>query len=383
MIRSEINDLARQFELFQTLSLIEFSNPQFDSLNTRLSEAIRRESELLTRREQLAVDASLLGSGFVVESRALDAEPTGRSAMLGALAGLILGATIGVAVAYWRSSNRRQFENKREPEKTLKAPLLAQISGPARGDDAESSLPSIADPGSVEGDAYRTLVDAMLRSMDLSRSDATSTSETPARRGIILAVISARDGGGRAAVTVNAAVEAARSRLRVLLIDGDADGRRVSRLLFVASSNDYFTSTLPADPVRSGEPAPIRVLELGDGTRLDAMEQKLQRRSAQEVSDPAATSSALHKLADRYDLIIIDEPPLLDHATSGRAIVHADRALIVVSQGSDIGDADDVRYRLEVLGVDPIGYVYRTGRRERRFAVPESESDDGDSGTPV
>ena len=287
--------------------------------------------------------------------------------MLAILAGMILGATMGVAVAYWRSTNRRRFESAREPEDVLHVPLLAQIPESSGDELTELNLPSVVDPASAGGDAYRTVVDALRRSLDLSHADGHDSADPSSQQGTVLAVISGRSGEGRADVSVNAAFAAARSRLRVLLIDGDADRKNVSRLLHVVSSHGYSAPMLQTVSTQPIEWAPIRTFGLDDGTRLDVMEHEPQLRSSPKSIDPTAVASALHTLADRYDLIIIDEPPLLGNAPSGRTVVHADRALIVVSHGGEVADADDLRYRLKVLGVEPVGYVYRATSSESRF----------------
>lgn len=367
-IRDEIDDVTQQIATFRTIASTELQSPELDALQARLDAAIRRESELLTRREQLAVDASLLGTGVVVESRALDTEPTGASAALGILAGLILGGTLGVAIAYWRSSNRRRFEHRLEPEYVLTVPMLAQVPALANGDGPEATLPAVCDPASSAADAYRMLVEALQRTLELPISGSDGPRNGSRRRGAVLAIVSSRSDEGRAAVAVNAAFEAARANHRVLLIDGDVDRQRVSRLLNSAVSHECTVPILKSESLRSEHLSAIREYRLADGTCVDVVDHEPQRGESSLSPDSMAVAATFGGIHDQYDLIIIDEPPLLDETRSGRGLVHADRALIVVGDGSSIADAEDVRYRLSVLGIEPIGYVYRSAPSSRQFA---------------
>ena len=60
----------------------------------------------------------------------------------------------------------------------------------------------------------------------------------------------------------------------------------------------------------------------------------------------------------KYDLVLIDAPPLLRVAYATTLARLADRGMVVVAHGGDVHVAEELRDQIELVGTQPIGYVY-------------------------
>ena len=127
-IQQEIEILVQELQALQLAMAVGAEPSGQDVLLQEQAKAIDRKSSLTARRDQLEVDLQLLGSGVLVESPAIAAEPPGSPSYIrnGILA-LLLGIPIAVGVAYLRALRRRTFTARSEPEIVLHVPLLAQI----------------------------------------------------------------------------------------------------------------------------------------------------------------------------------------------------------------------------------------------------------------
>jgi Mrp family chromosome partitioning ATPase len=97
----------------------------------------------------------------------------------------------------------------------------------------------------------------------------------------------------------------------------------------------------------------------------------LLRGGSADVAPPdfigsQAAAEVFRKLADRYDLVILDLPPPLQVAYATAAIQNADGTLVVVRHRSRVGNLQELRHRLDLIGVSALGYVY-TDAPMRRF----------------
>ena len=82
-----------------------------------------------------------------------------------------------------------------------------------------------------------------------------------------------------------------------------------------------------------------------------------QVRAPDFFSAPA-TAKLFDVIASRYDLVLIDGPPLLRVAYASTLARLADRGMIVVAHGEDIHAVEELQDQLELVGIPLIGYVY-------------------------
>ena len=101
-----------------------------------------------------------------------------------------------------------------------------------------------------------------------------------------------------------------------------------------------------------------RTVSVGGEATLDLV------TGGRSVDDPAglfrsqAARATLHTLRDRYQLVLVNVPPLLAVADGSALAGESDGVMMIVERGTDARDLDIVRQRLDVLRTDLIGVVY-------------------------
>jgi len=81
-------------------------------------------------------------------------------------------------------------------------------------------------------------------------------------------------------------------------------------------------------------------------------------------------------LYQRYDVILIDAPPLLQVAYASALLHVADAALVVVPHGVAIAEVEELADRLQFIGRPVIGYIYnRAPLRAEMMASEGSMAD--------
>ncbi len=126
-----------------------------------------------------------------------------------------------------------------------------------------------------------------------------------------IGVISSRDGEGRSAAAANLSVCLARARGRtgnVLLVDGDARRRTLSRLLCGRHEQNR-TDVYYEDP---GDTAKHPEIFTTSFPGLDIMTAP-EAADALTIHDPAAWAHTFHELKFKYAQIVIDCPSILDN----------------------------------------------------------------------
>lgn len=406
----EITDLQRAIDSSATAA---------SALRRQQDDAITRSSELTLRRSQIEVDARLAGNGLAFFAPANLGKPRGFPASTAIVLLGAVGALLGAGLAYYLTQQHQTVESRMQPRPILGVPLLADIpslttswifttpfqrkrlrqAGKSAGTLAQL-LPVIDDPGSDRAEPFRLIAGALAWRLGKERvaspSGAASQSPTlliraggapsrgaangggaPLNRGLIIAVCASQVDEGQTAVAANTAIAAGRAGLKVILVDGDPvtqDATRLMQPITRKLSQNGLTDVMYHDvalrdaitPLQAGPGSSVHLLKRGNAGEPDV----------DLFGTPAATR-VLEELALLYDLVIIDLPPLLDTPYTGSALRQADRALVVVRHRSRLDDLLELKHRLDVLGVESVGYVYtdsplRIGsKRSERLSQPD------------
>ncbi|HEX8273580.1 MAG TPA: polysaccharide biosynthesis tyrosine autokinase [Longimicrobiaceae bacterium] len=225
--------------------------------------------------------------------------------VLGIFGGLVVGVG-GAAVLTTLDSTLRTAS---DTESLLGLPVLSVVPG-ERGRSG-----ALAAPGGRAGEAYRTL----RTNLRFSRMAADAR---------VLAVTSAGPGEGRTTVAANLAATVARQGARVLLVDCDLARARL-HAVFATDRTPGLTDLLLGDvgcdaAIRPTQAPSLDLLPAGSPVGL----------SASEVLESGALQGTLAELAGRYDLVVLDIPPVLaDTAGSASVAAAADAVLLVVRAG--------------------------------------------------
>jgi Mrp family chromosome partitioning ATPase/uncharacterized protein involved in exopolysaccharide biosynthesis len=383
--RAELNvrlqQLTEELRGRLLVSEVEEQVPATAFLLRQQDDAAARLSELTLRRSQIEVESQLAGNGVAFLSPAGTGNPRGVPTSSTAVMMAALGGLIGAGFAYWLSQRRRYVETRLAPQSILEAPLLAEVpqlssKGSRRSAERDglgledaALLPIINDPASAQAEAFRVLVGALTQRLEATR--AHDPSDSP--RGMTIAVCSSDIGEGKTVVATNTALAASRAGLKVALVDGDFGSQDASRLL-ATSPRDLGAPGL-TDVVR-GETRlddAITQVDAGGGGFVGLIGKGRRDVVAPDLFNSSATGSVLAELADQHDLILLDLPPLLHVAYAAAAVRRADQALVVVRHRSPIDSLHELHYRLDVIGVQALGYVYtnaptRRGRLASRGA---------------
>ncbi len=281
-----------------------------------LVESLRfRSAELTAEISLTRIDEEPVAAGGVILEDAKvpvsAAEPKPmRAALLGGVIGLIVGAVLGYG--------RDRLDDRIRDEGRLKSllddvPVLGRIPFDIRKQPARPV--ALVEPRSPVSEAFRAL-NTNLRFLAAARSQSR-----PSELGEILVVTSALTAEGKTTVASNLAVTAARTGLRVLLVDADLRKPTISSLFGVETPRGLahlLAGQKPKVRVDTAEPN-LRIV--GAGT--------VPPNPAELLASPRAAAIWL-QLRQQADLVVVDTPPVLSVADALEITHHADWVLLTV-----------------------------------------------------
>jgi polysaccharide biosynthesis transport protein len=281
---------------------------------SQLGALSNQEAILKGQLAQLQVAGAEASSGleFVTPAQAPIAPSSPKPTQDG-LVGLAIGLLAGLGVAFLRDSLDDTLASSEAAERVSEAPVLATIplvSSWRKGERPQ--VMAVSEPTSQAAEAYRSL----------------RTSLQFARQGQeirTLLVTSPREGEGKTATVANLGAAFAQAGERVALISCDLRRPRLGQ---------FFRPDGPSDltAVLHGEQS------LDDALRPVAECEGLWTLGAQSTS-PNPTellsgkkvSDLMAALQDRFDLVIIDSPPVLPVADAMILTAYADAVLVLAA----------------------------------------------------
>jgi Mrp family chromosome partitioning ATPase/uncharacterized protein involved in exopolysaccharide biosynthesis len=351
---------------------VELDDPDRASLIVLNDEAHQRLTDLQARRDQLDVDADLVSNGVVFYSPAevAVASSSGVFIVLGALAGLVIGAGLAVLL----SSRRRRFTSRNEPELLLNARLLADVPN-FKEERLKTALPVVDAPTSAAAESFRFVSASIsLQQMWPSNDDGSKNFKS-------VIAVSAGLFEGKTVICANTALAAAREGHKVLVVDADFGNQRLTGLL-VGSDVPLVGMT----DVTAGNVSLQNAVE--DISHDGAGSIHLLSRGTVSVQAPdffasPDTKALFASLSEIYDLVIIDSPPLLRVAYATTLARLADRAMVVVAHGEDTHSVEELREQMDLVGIPALGYVYNFAPLRSEMTTSAGSMTDtlGESGT--
>lgn len=366
-IRREIEDLRNRISVFEQV-IASPIGPELRALEEEANGQAMRRAQLLTLRDQLAVDAELAPDAVALVQRATSADRLQGLGFSRVLAvSLLLGLGSGVALAYFLSTSRRTLSRRNEPEGILEVPLLADVPD-FEFEDLDSLVPVRDYARSAAAEAFRF---------------AASSIETVARsRGVqsVFAVSSAL-GQGKTTTVVNTAVAAAINGSSVLVMDCDFGNQEASRLLV----GDHHTELPGVTEVIEGSVGfslAMQRIDLGEGITLSLMTRGTRPGLAASALQSTAARELFSTVRQTFDVIFIDGPPLLQVAYASTLADLADGLVVVVEHEGTYAQLNDLKDRLELLGKPVLGYIYNRSPLRREMTASEGSMLDilGDAG---
>ncbi len=299
--------VARQYIAFRT----EVTNSEITKARQQVRDrmaqikdksALSAEYTALVARAEKLDTLLLLGSDQARllspgETAAKVAPEPVRRGIVAAVLGLLVGIVAALGVERLDTSVRTDDEMS----SLLGAPILARLPDPRRL-GPRGTVIALSEPQSAETEAFR-LLRANLRFGLLGR------------QGHSVGITSGEEAEGKSFVAANLAVVAAAAGASVVLVDLDLRRPTLHRLFGVERSpglSDILTGTVRLEDALTvvGIPADLAFAEGSHGS-LCLLSAGVETPNPGEVVASMALKGLLQDLEDRFELVVVDTPPVL------------------------------------------------------------------------
>ncbi|PWC76244.1 Wzz/FepE/Etk N-terminal domain-containing protein [Azospirillum sp. TSH64] len=321
---AKIQDLSRRLEglraeSFDTLQAdvrLRDLQRQADASDDNYRRAVTRLKET-----QVLQALEMTPDVRIVSAAAVPGGPVGPGkAVLAGLAAVVCGA-IATGVALVRTMRQRGVYSSHQVEALLGlpavgiVPLLGRVKRSARGEDAR-------DPYSNTGGGdFAEAVWRLCARLHLVRTGAEPAS---VKGGEVVMLTSSVAGEGKTTLAVALSAFLSDTGRRVVIVDCDTRRPAVHRLLGGVRPPKGLTDLLEGDATLD------QVLHIDDRRRVSVIAAGRPVDRPQILLGSKAMLSLLVELAERYDVVVLDTPPVLSVSDALILAPLADRVLYVV-----------------------------------------------------
>lgn len=334
---------ARLAELQAGITALPETQREVVNLTRKLEVAQASYLGLMNRSQELRVlSASQIGSVRIIDTAATQPDPVAPRRLQVAILALVAGVLCGIGLVLLRDWMRRGIDTVAEIER-LGLPVFATVNnytGPVKPTGGWLPLVAREDPDDLVVEALRSL----RTSLHFGMLDVRSKS---------IVVTSAAPGAGKSFLCANLACVAAQAGQKICVIDADMR-RGTQRKYFGLPKKtpglaDYLSDEAELDDVLRESGIPNLSLVVTGQFPPNPSELLMRERFGELVA----------ALDGRFDLILIDAPPVLavtDAAILGRkagSVIAVARHLVTPAD-----ELDAVRKSLETAGVPLKGVVF-------------------------
>lgn len=305
-------------------------------LNQRLTQLVDRAGAMAERRENLRVDASLLGRGVRLATPAVVSEETTVTGLRTLLAVAFLGAIAGVGAAYAGALRKRAFRSPAESGVVLGAPVLGVLPQASSGGalDAIASRPQL--------DAHSFMVRAVSGWID------TWTGSTA----ILVVVTAAGRQAGVTSAVANFGHVLADQGYRTLVVDADFESRELTRILSPEAISQPGLSDLMEGTVMRSD-AVVRVSSGNDHLSL-----LTRGKRAITVDEAPLLVESILGASEPFDVVLLDVPAAMSDPRMAALIEGSHRLVVLVGHGDRMFEVERLRDDLEALDAACDGVVF-------------------------
>jgi succinoglycan biosynthesis transport protein ExoP len=328
-LRSQISSLTQQLKPFRR--------------NTTAPEATALLNQQAVLKEQLAqmqVSGAVDTAAVVLVTPAqTPTSPSSPNPVHDALLGLAAGLVLGLGLAFLCHSLDDKLASKEAVEHAGGSPVLAMTPVVPSWPRQQSMVVVAAEPTSPAAESYRSL----RTSLQFARQDGRLRS---------IVVTSPGAAEGKTATLANLGMVFAQAGEQVVLVSCDLRRPRIGAF-FGLDEQDGLTSVL------LGERTLEQVLVPVPGTAgLSLLPAGPVPPNPAELLDSTRARDIFADLHKRFDLVLIDSPPVLPVTDAAILSRHSDATLMLVAAGQTRrGDLHRAVEKLEQVGTKIIGIV--------------------------
>jgi non-specific protein-tyrosine kinase len=286
----------------------------------------------------------------VIKTAALPSAPSSPVPTTNLAIGALLGLTAGVTAAFVRQSLDTSVRSAADLKRLTSVPVLGALPY----DRALKAAPlTLQGSPSASIDFYRQLRTTM-ELLD------------PERRCKRVAVASSVAGEGRTTLLCNLASAFGRADFRVLVVDADLRRPRVAKYLGLSSDVGLTNVALGDAPLDNAIQPWDRAVDVLTSGPVPA--------DPGEVLASTAMGALLEEVGRRYDLVLIDTPPLRPVADGRIIATRCDASLLVIRRGrTNQAQVHEAVEELETWGARFLGIVLNMGHAPAAYGVPAAK----------
>lgn len=259
-----------------------------------------------------------------------DLQPSSPNTRINVVAGLLIGALLVILVIVVRSTTDRRVRDEESVAGVTLAPVLGTIDRelvPRRA-PAGPRLALLRDPLSSAAESYRML-----------RSNLLHATGRPVTLSLVVTSAIARE--GKSTVAANLAIAFGESGVRVILVDADLRSPKIAEYAELDAGDGLST-------ILTGEGA-VATTVLGGGLgAVDVLTAGPLPANPGESLASDALTSLIAQLKKRYDVIILDTPPV-ETAADALVLATAVDGVLLVADRRRV-HINDLKNAIEVLG---------------------------------
>jgi succinoglycan biosynthesis transport protein ExoP len=340
---TEISNLAAaENQLGRQITAIGKEINRLPGSSTAQIDALSNQQAVLKGQlAQLQVTGASASTGLeLVTPATVPGSPSSPKPVQDALLGLVAGLAFGIGAAFLRDNLDDTLTSAEAAEGASGAPVLATVPMvPSWRRKASPIVISVSEPTSQPAEAYRSL----RTSLQFVRQDR------PMRT---ILVTSPSAGDGKTATVVNLGAVFAQTGARVVLVSCDLRRPGLSQFFEPGEHAELSAVLTGKQPLERALTPVVDVEGLWTlGTRSVAV-------NPTELLAGKRMRSVLAELAEQFDIVLIDSPPVLPVADAMILSGYADAVLLVVAAGqTKRGELRRTAEKLAQAGAPVVGAV--------------------------
>ena len=330
-------------------------------VTTEMADALRLEYQ----QAQIAENVQI-GDVDIVDMAALPYKPVFGLWPIKIVLGLLLGLGLGVTLAFFREARNTSIRKPEELSEVLQLPQLAiiprtpelELHGSRKVAGFLPRLPSRTDPVTDDEPVYiEKLGTTDMVSREAFRVLRTSVLSSVGDESLkSVAVTSVGPGEGKTLTAVNLAVSIAHKGMSIVLVDCDVRRPRMHKVLDLPRAPGLADLL---DPRGSYFLRVQKVVKKTTLMNLSAISCGTPPSDPLELFEGAPIRRLIADLSDRYDMVILDTPPVLAAADTAILGQLVDGAVIVIRAGqTDREDAQRAYAQLTLAKVRVLGAIF-------------------------